>query len=92
MLVAQALRGYFQPDAVDRIFTQVEKFQSYVRTDQTIAKFLTEFGILRRKAEEHMFPAGGDSPDIYIRFLCTKAAQLQPKRKDPLDGQHGGPN
>ena len=32
MLVVQVLRDYFQPDAVDRIFTQVEKFTSYVRT------------------------------------------------------------
>ena len=59
MLVAQVLRGYFQPDAVDRISTQVEKFTSYVRTDQPVEKFLMEFGILRRKEEEHMFPTGG---------------------------------
>ena len=80
MVVVQALRGYFQPDAVDHIFTQVEKFQSYVRADQTIAKFLTEFGILRRKAEKHMFPAGGDFPDIYIRRSCIRVGAAATQR------------
>ena len=42
MLVAQALRDYFQPDAAGRIFTQVEKFTSYVRAYQTVGKFLTQ--------------------------------------------------
>ena len=55
MLVAQALRDYFQPDAVGRIFSRVEKFASGARADQTIEKFLAEFGILRRKAEKHIF-------------------------------------
>ena len=47
MLVVQVLRDYFQPDAVDRVSAQAERYQSYVRTDQTIEKFLMEFGILR---------------------------------------------
>ena len=58
LLVIQTLRDYFQPDAADRILTQVEKFTSYVRTDEPMGEFLMEFGILRRKAEKHMFPAG----------------------------------
>ena len=78
MLAVQVLRDYFQPDAVGRIFTQVEKFTSYARADKTVEKFLTEFGILRRKAGRHMFPAGGGFPDIYICFLRIRAAQLKP--------------
>ena len=74
MLVGQALRDYFQPDAVDRVFAQMEKFHSFVRATQPIGKFLMEFGILRRKAEKHMYPAGGGFPDIFICFMCIKAA------------------
>ena len=51
MLVVQVLRDYFQQDAVDRVFTRMEKFATYTRADQTLEKFLMEFGILRRKAE-----------------------------------------
>ena len=64
MLVVHVLRDCFRPDAVDRISTQAARFQSYVRTDPTIEKFLMEFGILRRKVEKHMFPTGGGFPDI----------------------------
>ena len=90
MLVAQELRDYFQPDVVDRIFTQGEKFQSRVRTDQTVERFLMEFGILRRKAEKHTFPAGGGFPDICICFLCIEAAQLKPHEKTLLMASLGG--
>ena len=45
MTASQALRDNFQPDAIDRIFKQVGKFMTYKRTDQTIEKFLMEFGI-----------------------------------------------
>ena len=90
MLVVQVLRDYFQPDAVDRIFTQAEKFQSYVRTDQTIEKFLMEFGILRWKVEKHMFPTGGGFPDIYICFLRIKAAQLKRRGRTLLMASLGG--
>ena len=31
-MVTQALRGYFQPDTFGRIFTQMDRFMSYVRT------------------------------------------------------------
>ena len=89
MMVIQVLRDYFQPDAVDRIFAQAERFQSYVRTDQTIEKFLTEFGILRRKAEKYMYPAGGGFPDIFICFLCIWAAQLKPAEKNFADVEFG---
>ena len=50
--VLQALKDYFQPDAVDYIFTQVAKFMNHKRTDQPMEKFLMEFGILRNKAEK----------------------------------------
>ena len=65
-MVMQTLRGYFQPDTFDRIFTQMDRFMSYVRTDQPIEKFPTEFGILRQKAEKHVFPAGGGFEDLFI--------------------------
>ena len=81
LLVIQTLRGRFQPDAVDRVFAQVERFTSYARTDQPIEKFLLEFGILRRKAEKHMFPAAGGFPDLDVCFLCIRAAQLKPSNK-----------
>ena len=58
-LVMRTLRDYFQPDTFDRIFTQMGRFMSYVRTDQPIEKFLMEYGILRQKAEKLMCPAGG---------------------------------
>ena len=90
MLVVQVLRDHFQPDAADRIFTQVEKFTSYVRTDQPIEKFLMEFGILRRKAEKHMFPTGGGLPDLHICFLCVRAAQLKPAEKTLLMASMAG--
>ena len=75
MLVIQVLRDYFQPDAAHRVFAQMERFHSYIRAARPIDKSLTEFGILRRKAERHMYPAGGGFPDIFICFLCVKAAQ-----------------
>ena len=90
MFVSQVLRGYFQPDAVDRVFTQVEKFTSYVRTDQPIDKFLMEFGTFRRKAENHMFPTGGGSPDLYFCFLRIRAAQLKPAEKTLLTAGMAG--
>ena len=89
MRVAPTLLVNFQPDAVDRVFTQVGKFTSYVRTDQPIEKFPKEFGILRRKPEKRIFPAGGGFPDLYICFLCIRAAQLKPQ-ENPVDGKHGG--
>ena len=90
MLVAQVLRGYFQPDGVDLIFTQAERCQSYVRTDQTVEKFLMEFDIFRRKAEKHMFPTGGGFPDFHICFLRIKAAQLRPREKTLQMASLGG--
>ena len=84
IMVIQALRDYFRPDAVDRVFTQMEKFHSNARTTQPIEKFLIGFGILRRKAEKHMYPAGGGFPDIFICFMCIKAAQLKPAEKTLL--------
>ena len=39
MLVVQASRDYFQPDAVDRIFSQVEKFKSCVRAARPLRSF-----------------------------------------------------
>ena len=74
MRVVQTARGYFQPDAIDRVVTQVGKFTSYVRTDQPIKKFLMECGILRRKAEKRMFPAGEGFPNLYISFSRIRAA------------------
>ena len=57
-LLMRALRDYFQPDTFDRIFTQMGRFMSYVRTEQPIEKFLMEFGILRQKAAKLLVPAG----------------------------------
>ena len=71
MRVAHTLRGYLQTDAVDRVSTQVGKFMSRVRTDQPIEKFRMEFGILRRKAETHMFPAGGAFPTSTSAFCAS---------------------
>ena len=62
--VLQALKDYFQPDAVGNIFTQVEKFMNHKRADQPMGKFLMEFGILGAKAEKLMFPGGGGFPDL----------------------------
>ena len=74
MLVAQTLRDYFQPEAVDRISTKVDKLTSYVRTGQRVEKFLAEFGILRRKAERHMFPAGGVSRPLHLLPVHSSCA------------------
>ena len=41
-LVLSTLRDYFQPDTFDRIFTQMGRFMSYVRTDQSVETFLME--------------------------------------------------
>ena len=67
-LVLSTLRDYFQPDTFDRIFTQMDRFMSYVRTDQPIERFLMEFGILRQKAEKLMYPSGGGFEDLFFRF------------------------
>ena len=67
-LVMRVLRDYFQPDTFDRIFTQMDRFMSYVRTEQPIEKFLMEFGILRQKAEKLMFPGGGRFEDLFVCF------------------------
>ena len=89
-LVIQTLRDYFQPDAVDHVFAQVERFMSYDRTDQPAEKFLMEFGILRQKAEKHMYPAGGGFPDLYKCCLCIRAARLKPNGKTLLMASMGG--
>ena len=89
-LVLQTLRNYFQPDTFDRIFTQMDRFMSYVRTDQQIEKFLMEFGILRQKAEKLMCPAGGGFEDLFICFQCIKAARLRPNDRILLVASLGG--
>ena len=89
-MVSQTLRYYFQPDAFDRVFTQMERFTSYARTDQPIEKFLMEFGILRQKAERHMFPAGGGCQDPFICFRRIKAARLKTNEKTPPMASMGG--
>ena len=40
-----------------------------------------EFGILRRKAGEHVCPQGGGFPDLYVAALFIQAAQLKPSEK-----------
>ena len=65
---------------------------SHVRTDQPVEKFLMEFGILRRKAEKHMFPAGGGFPGVNICFLCIRAAQLKPTERTLLVASTAGNN
>ena len=94
-LVLRALRDYFQPETFDRIFTQMDRFTSYTRTEQPIEKFLMEFGILRQKAAKLMFPTGCRFEDLFICFQCTKAARLtfedgallMAQRQDTFDGQ-----
>ena len=49
-----------------------------------------EFGILRQKAEKHMFPAGGGFQDLFICFQCIKAARLKPNEKALLMASMGG--
>ena len=83
------LRDYFQPDAADHVFAQAGKLHPYVRATQPIEKSLMEFGILRRQAEKHMYPAGGGFPDMFICFLRIKAAQLKPAEKNSDDGEFG---
>ena len=89
-LVLRTLRDYFQPDTFDRIFTQMGRFMSYVRTDQPIEKFLMEFGILRQKAEKLMYPSGGGFEDLFVCFQCIKAARLKPNDKILLMASLGG--
>ena len=89
-MVMQTSRDYFQPDAFDRVFTQMDRFMSYVRTAQPVEKFLMEFGIPRQKAEKHMFPAGGGFEDLFICFQRIKAARLKPNEKTLLMASLGG--
>ena len=89
-LVMSTLRDYFQPDTFDRIFTQMGRFMSYVRTDQPIEKFLMEFGILRQKAEKLMCPSGGGFEDLFVCFQCIKAARLKPNDRLLLMASLGG--
>ena len=89
-LVMSTLRDYFQPDTFDRIFTQMDRFMSYVRTDQPIEKFLMEFGILRQKAEKLMCPKGGGFEDLFVCFQCIKAARLKPNDRLLLMASLGG--
>ena len=83
-LVLQALRQYFQPDAVDQVFQQIDKFMKFRRIDQTMERFLMEFGILRMKADKHIYPSGGTLPDSFVSFLCMQAAQLNPTERSLL--------
>ena len=83
MLVVQTLRDYFQPDAIDHIFTHVDKFASYVRTDQPVEKFSMEFGILGRKVEKRMLPAGGGAFPTSIFASCALARRYLNQTKRP---------
>ena len=89
-LVMRALRDYFQPDTFGRIFTQMDRFMTYTRTEQPIEKFLMEFGILRQKAEKLMFPSGGRFEDLFVCFQCIKAARLTPNQRTLLMASLGG--
>ena len=89
-MVFQTSRDYFQPHAVDRIFAQVDKFTSYVRTDESIEIFLMEFGIFLREAEKHMYPTGGAFPGLYISFPRIRAAHLKPNAKTLLMASMAG--
>ena len=66
--VMQTLRDSFQPGTFGRIFSQMDRFTSYARTDQPIGAFLMEFGIRRQKAEKHMFPPGDGFEDLFFLF------------------------
>ena len=81
MLVVQTLRDYLQPDAADHIIAQVDKFTSCVRTDQPIEKFLMEFGILRRKAENRCFRREGASPTYILASCAFGRHSLNPPKK-----------
>ena len=81
MLVAQVLRDYFQPDAADRVFAQVEKFTSYARTDQPIEKFWrgSVFYAVRRRSKCSRL-AGASL--TYIFASCAFARRnLSPPKK-----------
>ena len=58
----QALRDYFQPDAVDHIFKQADKFPKSKKTDQTMERFLMEFGISRARKEKAYVSEWGRFP------------------------------
>ena len=73
-LVIQTLRDYFQPDAADHIFTQVERFMSYARADQPIEKFLMEFRILRQKASKGVASRGWLSGSLYLLLVYQGGA------------------
>ena len=49
-----------------------------------------EFGVLHCKAEKHLPPTGGGFPDLYIRFLRIRAAQLKPAEKTLLTASMAG--
>ena len=49
-----------------------------------------EFGILRQKAEKHMYPAGGGFQGLFLCFQCIKAARLKPNEKTLLMASLGG--
>ena len=77
----EALRDYFQPDAIDHAFNQVGKFMTNKRTDQSSEKFFIEFGISRRQAEKNLLQKGSGFPDLLATFLRRRAAQLKPSER-----------
>ena len=89
-MVLQTLRDYFQPDAFDHVFSQMERSTSYARTDQPVEKFPMEYGLLRQEAKKHMFPAGGGFEDLFFCFQSIKDARLNPNERTLHMASSGG--
>ena len=74
---------YLQPDSSDHMNQQVTKFLQYARTDHTMARYLLEFGKLRRKAEARVMVRSA-FPDRFASILCVQNAALSQNEKSPL--------
>ena len=62
-------REYFAPDASDHVYRQVVKFAQYKHADQTLGRYLPEFGILRRKAEARV-EMGNALPGVSVPIFA----------------------
>lgn len=56
--ISRLSRGHFAPDLVDANYREVVRFAHFKWTDQRVGAYLTEFKVLRHKAEARMVAGG----------------------------------
>ena len=78
--ISNLLRDHIALNALRHIDQQVVKFLQYRRTDQTMAGYLLEIGISRRKAEARV-RIGAAFPVAFVSALVMQNASLSRTEK-----------